>query len=113
MTPEDRFEDLVGELVAVPGVTPPGVGSGFGASALRFRNKIFAMLVDGRLVVKLPKPRVDALVAAGDGERFTARRDKPMKEWLSLYPQSPQAWPALAGEALDFVSGGVSPRSNG
>ena len=72
--PEERFEDLVGELLGCPGVTPPSGGSGFGRSALRWEKKIFAMLVRGRLVVKLPAPRVDALAAGGDGVRFDANK---------------------------------------
>jgi hypothetical protein len=100
---EDRFDDLVGELVGIAGVAPPGIGSGFGSSALRFQNKIFAMLVRGRLVVKLPKARVDALVEAGEGVRFDANKGTPMKEWLSLDPVSELAWLPLAREAMDFV----------
>ncbi|HEV2783277.1 MAG TPA: hypothetical protein VGX25_28165 [Actinophytocola sp.] len=103
MTPEDRFEALVGELTRVEGVTPPGSGGGFGSSALRYQNKIFAMLVAGRLVVKLPKSRVDALVAAGDGVPFDGNKGRPMKEWLSLDPRSELEWLPLAREAMDFV----------
>ena len=72
--PEERFEDLVGELLGCPGVTPPSRGSGFGRSALRWEKKIFAMLVRGRLVVKLPAPRVDTLVSGGDGVHFDANK---------------------------------------
>ena len=104
MDPEDRFDTLVGELVSTPGVTPPGAGRGFGSTALRVHNRIFAMLVRGRLVVKLPRARVDARVAAGDGIRFDANKGTPMKEWLSLDPASSLAWLPLAREALDFVS---------
>jgi hypothetical protein len=103
MNPDDRFEALVERLLAVPGVTPPGPGRGFGSHALRFHNKIFAMLVRGRLVVKLPKARVDALVAAGEGIRFDANKGTPMREWLCLAPESRLEWPALADEALDFA----------
>ena len=103
MEPDDRFEALVEQLLAVPGVTPPGPGRGFGSHALRFDNKIFAMLVRGRLVVKLPKARVDALVAAGEGIRFDANKGTPMREWLCLAPESRLEWPALAAEALDFA----------
>ena len=102
-SPEERFEDLVGELLGYPGVTPPSGGSGFGRSALRWEKKIFAMLVRGRLVVKLPAPRVDALVSGGDGVRFDANKGTPMKEWFSLDPESALAWPSLAREALDFA----------
>jgi hypothetical protein len=103
MTPEERFDRLVGEFVGVDGVTPPGPGRGFGSLALRCHNEIFAMLVRGRLVVKLPKVRVDALVSAGEGGRFDANKGVPMKEWFSLDPSSELAWPAIASEALDFA----------
>ena len=105
-TAADRFGDLVDELIGSPGVTPPRGGSGFGRSALRWERKIFAMLVRGRLVVKLPAPRVDALVAGGDGVRFDANKGTPMKEWFSLDPESGLAWEALAREALDFAQAG-------
>ena len=101
--PEERFEDLVDALVGLPGVTPPRGGSGFGRSALRWEKKIFAMLVRGRLVVKLPAARVDALVAEGDGVRFDANKGTPMKEWFSLAPESGLAWVPLAREALDYA----------
>ena len=105
-SPEERFEDLVDELVGCAGVTPPRGGSGFGRSALRWEKKIIAMLVRGRLVVKLPAPRVDALVSAGDGVRFDANKGTPMKEWFSLDPESELAWLPLAREALDFARAG-------
>jgi hypothetical protein len=104
-SPQDRFDVVVGELVGAAGVTPPGTSSGFGSAALRVRNKIFAMLVRGRLVVKLPTERVDALVAAGQGVRFDANKGTPMKQWLSLDPASELEWLPLAREALAFVGG--------
>ncbi len=98
-----RFEDVVDGLVGRPGVTPPRGGSGFGRSALRWENKIFAMLVRGRLVLKLPADRVDALVRGGDGVRFDANKGTPMKEWFSLDPDSGLGWLPLAQEALEFA----------
>ena len=103
MLPEERFADLVDELVGLDGVSPPRGGSGWGRSALRYQNKMFAMLVRGRLVLKLPADRVDALVAAGDGVHFDANKGTPMREWLSLDPGSDQGWTPLANEALAFV----------
>ncbi len=103
MTPEDTFDALVDNLAGTPGVTAPGPGSGFGSTALRVQNKIFAMLAGGRLVVKLPRTRVDALVAAGEGVRFDANRGVPMKEWFSLDPTSGLTWLPLAREAMAFV----------
>ena len=107
---QERFTDLVDELVGVDGVTPPHGGSGFGRSALRFRGKIFAMHVRGALVVKLPAERVEALVRAGEGVHFDANKGTPMREWLSLDPRSALPWLPLATEALDYAR---APRRSG
>jgi hypothetical protein len=104
----EYFADLVDDMLGEPGVTPPRGGAGFGRSALRYEGKIFAMLVRGRLVLKLPRRRVDALVEAGEGVRFDANKGTPMKEWLSLDPDSGLGWPRLAREALDFARGAGS-----
>jgi hypothetical protein len=104
MTPQERFDDLVGELAGLPGVTPPGQGKGFGSGGLRAGRRIFAMLAHDRLVVKLPAARVDELVAAGEGVRFDGNKGVPMKEWLSLDPDSRLSWQQLAREALAFVA---------
>jgi hypothetical protein len=101
--PQARYADLVQELAGEAGVTVPDGGRGFGRSALRYRGKIFAMLVRGRLVLKLPASRVDALVAAGAGGHFDASKGTPMREWLSLDPESAGPWLSLANEALDFA----------
>src|SRR5258705_2882713 len=105
MSADRKFEQLVTAYLEVEGVTPPGSSGGFGAGALRINGKIFAMFVRGRLVVKLPKVRVDELVAAGEGERFDANKGTPMKEWLSLDPASKLGWKPLAEEAFAFVGG--------
>jgi TfoX/Sxy family transcriptional regulator of competence genes len=107
-TPEERFAMVVEELLGNPGVTPPADGTKsrkmFGSSALKVYDKIFAMLVKDKLVVKLPKPRVDELVAAGEGERFDPRHDgRLMKEWLVVESVSEELWLALAKEAMEFV----------
>lgn len=103
MNPSDRFALLVEEFASLDGVIPPGTTAGFGSSALRFQGRIFAMLAHDRLVVKLPAARVTALVDDGEGERFDAGKGRPMKEWLSLYPDSDASWSDLAHEALRFA----------
>ena len=71
---------------------------------LKVSGKIFAMHVRGRLVVKLPKPRVDELVAAGAGEYFDPRRDgRLMKEWI-VVTDPKLNWIKLAKEAHQFVN---------
>jgi hypothetical protein len=105
MTPEECFASVIEELQSLPDVTPPSGGNGFGASGLRIRNKIFAMLVRGQLVVKLPKPRVDALVAEGIGEHFDPPRNgRVMKQWVTLEPASQEEWLKLSREAMEFVA---------
>src|SRR5215475_9082174 len=103
MTPEDRYAGLVEALDGTPGVTYRASEPGkFGADALKVDNKIFAMLVRGRLVVKLPAKRVSELIASGEGDVFDANKGKPMKEWVTLTRESDTTWLALATEALEF-----------
>jgi hypothetical protein len=99
----ERYQDLVDHLMGAEGVTPPRGGGGFGRSALRYRAKIFAMFVRGRLVLKLPASRVGELVSSGAGVPFDANKGTPMKEWFSLDPESELDWLGLAREALDFA----------
>jgi hypothetical protein len=99
----ERFELVVEEFVAEPGVTPPPGGSGFGRSALRVDGRIFAMFVRDTLVVKLPRSRVDELVASDRGMHFDANKGVRMKEWFSVDPMADLDWIELAGEALRHV----------
>ena len=109
ITPEERFALLVEELLSNPDITPPSGGpkskKQFGSSALKVKNKIFAMLVEGRLVVKLPKQRVDALVLSGAGARYDPRHDgRLMKEWVVVEATSEEDWLELSKEAMEFVT---------
>jgi hypothetical protein len=102
-TPAERFEDLLGEFSDTDGVTLPHDTTGFGRHALRYHGKIFAMFVRGDLVVKLPEQTVDELVSKGHGERFTANKATPMREWFAAAPDCPLPWAALATDALTFA----------
>ena len=107
MTGEARFAALVETMLTHAGTTH-GAGAGpqraFGSTSLKTNGKIFAMLVNGRLVVKLDRRRVDELVAAGDGERFDPGHGRLMKEWVVIEPGGGD-WLALAKEARRFVGG--------
>lgn len=109
LTPEEHFAAIVEAFRSKPDVTLPAESPqakrGFGSSELKVRNKIFAMLSSGNLVVKLPKARVDALVVAGEGERFDPRHDgRLMKEWVMIAPAAAEDWLPLAQEAMEFVT---------
>jgi hypothetical protein len=102
---EQRFEQLAVQFLADPTVTQ---GTGFGSSpGLRTTGRIFAMLVNGELVVKLPKARVDQLVASGTGGRFDPGHGRLMKEWATAALDSTESWERLAAEALQFVGSAV------
>ncbi|MFL5798411.1 MAG: hypothetical protein ACJ77A_10820 [Actinomycetota bacterium] len=107
---EGQFNRIAERFRQEPGVT---VGTGFGSNpGLRVNGKIFAMVSRGRLVTKLPKERVDELVAAGVAERFDAGKGRPMREWAAIPPEGHRRWKALVAEAFDFARGGsASPRT--
>ncbi len=101
---EARFADVVAAFRAHPNVTEPAVTT-FGSSEMKVNDKIFAMLsARGEFVVKLPRQRVDALVAAGDGERFESGHGRAMREWVAINPAAEADWLALAREAMEFVA---------
>jgi len=108
MEPEERWEALVETMLEEGGATygsETGPQRAFGSTSLKTNGKIFAMLVKNRLVVKLDRRRVDALVASGDGERFDPGHGRLMKEWLAVESTSADVWLALATEAEAFVAG--------
>jgi hypothetical protein len=95
------FEQLAARFRDDPRVSE---GTGFGTNpGLKVGGKIFAMLVRGQLVVKLPAGRVDQLVASGTGSRFDAGKGRPMKEWVSVPAGQRRRWKRLADEAFEFV----------
>lgn len=109
MSPSDAetlFEGLVQRFGADPSVTVPSAdGKGaFGASALKVDGRIFAMLSNGELVVKLPRERVDGLVTSGAGQPFDTGRGRVMKEWVAIALGDSQSWSSLAEEARNYVA---------
>jgi hypothetical protein len=56
----------------------------------------------GNLVVKLPKERVDVLVASGQGENFDPGHGRLMREWVAVL-STEASWLDLVREANDFV----------
>ncbi len=98
---EAAFAEVTRAFAGDPEVT---FGRLFASDGLKVRDKIFAMLVRGNLVVKLPKARVDGLVTAGRAERFDPGHGRLMKEWAVISPGAGD-WLAIATEARAFVGG--------
>jgi|SRR5688572_7413177 len=107
MTADERWAALVESMLAQSAATygSDGPQRAFGSTSLKTDGKIFAMLVKDRLVVKLDRRRVDALVSADQGERFDPGHGRLQKEWLSVAESAPGAtWLELATEAEAFVA---------
>ncbi len=100
-TPEQIWKPIAEVELARPRV---GGGTGFGRNeGLRIGGKVYAMLVRGELVLKLPAERVDKLTASGVARRFDAGKGRPMKEWASVSPSASRRWRGLVDEARAFV----------
>jgi hypothetical protein len=102
---DERFARLVELLAPEVGVTVGSGRPGFGAGTLQVNGRIFAMVSDGRLVLKLPSRRVQALLDEGHGIAFDAGKGRPMKEWIAVNGDADGPWTELAREALVFVAG--------
>ena len=100
----ERFAALVDTFAGTQGVPPPEEGGRrFGSTALKVDGSIFAMLVQGELVLKLPRDRVAALIESGVGAPFSSGKGTPMSEWTRVVGPAPDGDEALAREALEFV----------
>jgi hypothetical protein len=100
--PDPAFAPVVDAFAGKRDVTR---GMMMASYALKVGGKIFAMYGKGRFVVKLPKPRVDALVADGVAAPFEPMPGRAMKEWIVVRPGAAD-WIALANEAYGFVKRG-------
>ena len=81
------FDAIANEMLSEPGVEE---GTGFGSQpGLRIGGKIFAMHIDGRLVVKLPAERCDELGAAR-GAATWGVGTRRMREWGAREPGAHQ-----------------------
>jgi len=96
------FDRIVAALAGGNVTAPDEERSSFGSNALRVRGKIFAMMVRGLFVAKLPKARVAELVDQEIGRPFEPAPGRVMKEWVAIDGHEAK-WLALAKEALAFV----------
>ncbi len=73
-----------------------------GGRSLKHKGKMFAGIRGDRLLVKLGKERVEALIADGRGTGFepSGGRQRPMQDWV-LVSGPVGDWETLAAEARD------------
>lgn len=98
---KEAYTRVVQTLTTNPDVTQ-SQKSGFG-SGLRVGGKVFAMLVKGKLTVKLPPYIIDELLAKGQGELYVSG-GRTTKDWIVLESEDEEEWLSLANEAMTFVA---------
>jgi hypothetical protein len=106
---EQAYAAIVEALSGLPGVWQ-STRKGFGRLGLKIDDKMFAMPHGDDLLLKLPRARVDWLVAAGEGKPFDPGHGRVMKEWVLIKPDGSVAWLDLAREAMSFVGAQASVR---
>ncbi len=102
----DPDSDLFWELISELQATGRGVEEGtiMGGPCARVNSEFLALVgyKGSGLVLKLPRARVDELVAAGTGQPF-GPAGKIFKEWISIPNRDEGLWRALLLEGIDFV----------
>ena len=99
---DELFWDIAGEMIAGGSVEE---GELMRSRCIRAAGEFVAMAEyrTGDLVVKLPRDRVDELIAAGDGLAFAPAK-KVFREWVQIPARDEARWRALLAESLAFVS---------
>lgn len=97
----DAYEAARNHLLQEAGVEE---GTMMKTPCLRYRGDFLGMIFEREdaLIVKLPPARVEALVAAGDGNgfEFTGKR---FREWLLVPRELEESYRPLLEEALDYA----------
>lgn len=100
----ERFWEMAEPLLASGRVVE---GTMMGHQCLRSAvNDAFVATVErrtGRPVVKLPRDRVDALIADGTAAAF-APAGRVFGEWAAIVTDDDTVWRALLDESIDFVT---------
>ena len=97
MSPVERYHELCEELLAQPGVT---IGRALSNEGLMVHGKLFAFLLRGQLIVKLPVERVAEVIGAGTGAPALMGK-RTMNGWVEVSREGD--WPEIARESYDYV----------
>ena len=102
-TDEEVFWELIDELR----VQDPRIEEGtiMGGRCARVAGEFLALVdfKDSGMVVKLPRARVDELIAQGAGRSF-APAGKVFREWVSIPRRDRRRWRSLLREGVAFVA---------
>jgi hypothetical protein len=102
-TDDEVFWELIDELR----VEDPRIEEGtiMGGRCARVAGEFLALVdfKDSGMVVKLPRHRVDKLIAQGTGRPF-APAGKIFREWVSIPQRDRRRWRSLLREAAAFVA---------
>jgi TfoX/Sxy family transcriptional regulator of competence genes len=103
-----RERRIAALLLALERANPsrtPGVSTGrmFGSEGLKIGERVFAMEVKGKLVVKVSAARAAELQAAGLAKPFDPGHGRLMKQWIAVDSAARIDWLDLAREALALV----------
>ncbi len=99
---DELFWDLAAEYIAAGRAEE---GELMRSRCLRVDGEFMAMAEyrTGDLVAKLPRDRVDELIADGTGLAFAPAK-KVFREWVQVSGRDESTWRSLLGEAHAFVS---------
>jgi hypothetical protein len=102
MTGEERFWQIASELQEEDDRIE--VGRIMSSKCLRVGKEFLALYDDKRdgVVIKLPKERVQELIAAGTGESF-APAGRVFKEWVLVDEAGRRRWRSLLLAGVEFV----------
>ena len=114
-TAKALFDELAADHLGRPGVT---IGPAMRNEGLKVDGKLYAMVVRGRLVVKLPADRAAEMTEAGEAVPFEPRPGRLMREWVMVDPPASSdhgRWRRLIEDAGEYVAaltrGQAKPRS--
>ena len=102
---DPMFWDLIEEFMAAD----PRVSEGtiMGGRCARVDGEFLALagFKEAGLVVKLPRERVDELIASGEAQPF-APAGRVFREWASVPARDESRWRELLAEGIAFVAPG-------
>ncbi|MDX6333020.1 MAG: hypothetical protein QOG05_360 [Streptosporangiaceae bacterium] len=77
----------------------------FGTTALCVGGKVAMFCWRDTLLVKVPAPQVDELIAAAHAKRFDPGHGRTSATWVAVFASTSDRWPRLAQEARAFAGG--------